>query len=231
MESKHYALIPAAGSGSRMRGGVPKQYLSLAGRPMIYYAIRSLCTHARIARVYVVLAAGDSHWETFDWSEFESKLAVLRCGGDTRAQSVSQGLQLMARQVGGEDWVLVHDAARPGLDHVLLDRLMNALADDPVGGLLAVPVADTLKRSDASRRVMATESRAGLWQAQTPQMFRHAQLLDALRKAGDAVTDEASAIEKLGLKPKLVEAEARNFKVTYPQDLELVRLVLESRHV
>jgi 2-C-methyl-D-erythritol 4-phosphate cytidylyltransferase len=198
---------------------------------MIYHAIHTFFTHARIARVYVVLSAGDSHWDAFDWSAFERKLVVLRCGGDTRAQSVSQGLQMMAAEVGGEDWVLVHDAARPGLDHMLLDRLLNAIAHDPVGGLLAVPVADTLKRSDASQRVIATESRAGLWQAQTPQMFRHAQLLDALQQADDTVTDEASAIERLGLKPRLVEADSRNFKVTYPQDLELVRLVLERRHV
>lgn len=230
MESMHYALIPAAGSGSRMGGSLPKQYLSLAGRPMIYHAIHTFFTHARIAGVYVVLSAGDSHWDAFDWSAFERKLVVLRCGGDTRAQSVSQGLQMMAGQVSGDDWVLVHDAARPGLDHRLLDRLLNALADEPVGGLLAVPVADTLKRADSSQRVIATESREGLWQAQTPQMFRHAQLLDALQQAGAHVTDEASAIEKLGLRPRLVESDSRNFKVTYPQDLELVRLVLESPH-
>ncbi|HYP69026.1 MAG TPA: 2-C-methyl-D-erythritol 4-phosphate cytidylyltransferase [Thiobacillaceae bacterium] len=231
MKNKHYALIPAAGSGNRMGGGLPKQYLSVAGRPMIYHAIHTMFTHPRIARVYVVLSAADSHWETFDWGEFDGKLVVLRCGGDTRALSVSQGLQMMAGAVGAKDWVLVHDAARPGLDHMLLDRLLDALAHDPVGGLLAVPVADTLKRSDANQRVIATECRAGLWQAQTPQMFRHAQLLDALRQAGDAVTDEASAIEALGLKPRLVEADSRNFKVTYPRDLELVRLVLESQHV
>ena len=230
MESKHYALIPAAGSGSRIGGGIPKQYLFLSGRPMIYHAIQTFFSHPRIARVYVVLSEGDSHWDAFDWSGFERKLSVLRCGGDTRAQSVSQGLQQMAREVSGEDWVLVHDAARPGLDHLLLDRLLNALAHDPVGGLLAVPVADTLKRTDASQRVISTESRDGLWQAQTPQMFRHAQLLDALRQAGDMVTDEASAMERLGLKPRLVEADSRNFKVTYPQDLELARLVMERRH-
>ena len=231
MESMYYALIPSAGSGSRMGGSLPKQYLPLAGRPMIYHAIHTFFTHARIVRVYVVLSAGDSHWDAFDWSAFERKLVVLRCGGDTRAQSVSQGLQMMAAEVGGQDWVLVHDAARPGLDHMLLDKLLNALAHDPVGGLLAVPVADTLKRADADQRVLATEPREGLWQAQTPQMFRHARLLEALLKAGEQMTDEASAIEKLGFKPRLVESDSRNFKVTYPQDLELVRLALESRHV
>ena len=231
MDSKHFALIPAAGSGSRIGGGLPKQYLSLAGRPMIHHAIHTFHEHALVARVFVVLSAGDAHWDKFDWSPFERKLVVLRCGGDTRAASVAQGLRMMAEQVNGEDWVLVHDAARPGLDHVLLDRLLNTLADDPVGGLLAVPVADTLKRSDASQRVIATEPRDALWQAQTPQMFRHRQLLEALQRAGDTVTDEASAIERLGLRPRLVESDSRNLKVTYPQDLEMVRLVLERQHV
>ena len=231
MEYKRYALIPAAGSGSRMGEGLPKQYLSLAGRPMIYHAIHTFCTHARINRVYVVVSAGDSHWHKFDWSEFGDRLVVLWCGGDTRARSVTQGLRQMAEEVSGEDWVLVHDAARPGLDHALLDKLLDTLADDPVGGLLAVPVADTLKRADRDQRVIATEPRHGLWQAQTPQMFRHALLLDALQKAGDQVTDEASAIEQLGLKPRLVESDSRNLKVTYPRDLELVRPLLEAQHV
>lgn len=213
-----------------MGNGLPKQYLPLAGRPIIYHAIHAFFTHVRIARVYVVLAPGDSHWDRFDWTEFEGKLVVLRCGGETRALSVTQGLRLMAGEVSGEDWVLVHDAARPGLDHMLLDRLLNALVHDPVGGLLAVPVADTLKRADANQRVIATESREGLWQAQTPQMFRHAQLLDALQQAGEHVTDEASAIETLGHKPRLVESDSRNLKVTYPRDLDLMRVVLEASH-
>ncbi len=230
METKHYALIPAAGSGSRMGGGLPKQYLSLAGRPLIYHAIRTFFTHARIARVYVVLSADDSYWERFDWSEFERKLVVLRCGGNTRALSVTQGLKQMVGQVRAEDWVLVHDAARPALDHALLDKLLHALTQDPVGGLLAVPVADTLKRADADQRVVATESRTDLWQAQTPQMFRHAQLLDALLGAGGQVTDEASAIEMRGLKPRLVESGSHNLKVTYPRDLDLIRLLLETLH-
>lgn len=231
MENTFHALIPAAGIGSRMGGALPKQYLSLAGRPMIYHAIRMFFTHARVARVYVVLASEDSDWDRFDWREFDRKLVVLRCGAETRALSVTRGLQHMAAELNGEEWVLVHDAARPGLDHALVDKLIDALADDPVGGLLAVPVADTLKRADAGQRVIATEAREGLWQAQTPQMFRHAQLLDALLKAGDQVTDEASAIERLGLKPRLVESDSRNLKVTYPQDLELIRLVLERQHV
>jgi 2-C-methyl-D-erythritol 4-phosphate cytidylyltransferase len=230
MNNKYYALIPAAGSGSRMGGPLPKQYLPLAGRPMIYHAVETLCTHPDIARVYVVLSPGDSFWDAFDWQGFGSKLAVLHCGGATRALSVIQGLRQMRSEVDSVDWVLVHDAARPMLDHVLLDKLLKVLASDPVGGLLAVPVADTLKRADDEQRAMVTESRERLWQAQTPQMFRHGQLLTALEVAGDEVTDEASAIEKMGLRPRLVESDPQNFKITYASDLELAKLILERKN-
>ena len=209
---------------------LPKQYLPLAGIPMIRHAIHTFCVHTRISRVYVVLSPEDSLWDTYDWSEFGSKLVVLHCGGETRALSVTQGLRQMSVDVGSQDWVLVHDAARPGLDHFLLDKLLNTLELDAVGGLLAVPVADTLKRADEEQRVISTEPRERLWQAQTPQMFRHGQLLAALEQAGHQVTDEASAIEKMGLRPKLVESDSRNLKVTYPRDLDLVRLVLENRN-
>lgn len=213
-----------------MGGHLPKQYFSLAGRPLIQHAVRTFCCHASISRVYVILSPRDQLWDSYDWSEFGSKLVVLRCGGDTRAQSVIQALRQLSTQVGSQDWILVHDAARPALDHVLLDKLLESLATDAVGGLLAVPVADTLKRADGEQRAISTESREGLWQAQTPQMFRHAQLLAALEQAGNQVTDEASAIERMGLRPKLVESDSRNIKVTYPRDLELVRLILEERN-
>jgi 2-C-methyl-D-erythritol 4-phosphate cytidylyltransferase len=229
MTNNYFALIPAAGSGSRMGEPLPKQYLPLLGRPMIYHAIHTFCSHPAIASITVVLSSDDALWDTFDWSEFGTKLAVLRCGGATRAQSVTQGLREL--RVNARDWVLVHDAARPGLDQALLDKLLDELADDAVGGLLAVPLADTLKRADDEQRAVNTEPREKLWQAQTPQMFRHAQLLDALEQAGDQVTDEASAIEWLGLRPKLVESDNRNLKITYPRDLDLVRLILENRNV
>jgi 2-C-methyl-D-erythritol 4-phosphate cytidylyltransferase len=226
-----FALIPAAGSGSRMGDELPKQYLSLAGKPMIYHALRTLCSSPRITRVFVVLARGDGEWLRHDWSEFSGKLAVLECGGATRAQSVLNGLKA-AREVssiGNSDWVLVHDAARPCLGEKQLDKLMNELADDEVGGLLAVPVADTLKRGDTSSRVERTESRENLWQAQTPQMFRYKLLMEALSMTGGAtMTDDAGAIEALGLHPKLVLSDVRNLKVTYPQDLVLAELILRN---
>lgn len=226
-----FALIPAAGSGSRMGGELPKQYLSLAGRPMIYHALRTLCRSPRITRVFVVLTSGDGEWLRHDWSEFPGKLTVLECGGATRAQSVLNGLKAAreASSIGSSDWVLVHDAARPCLGEKQLDRLMDELADDEVGGLLAVPVADTLKRGDPGGRVERTESRENLWQAQTPQMFRYQLLMEALGMAGGAtMTDDAGAIEALGLRPKLVLSDARNLKVTYPQDLALAELILRN---
>ncbi|MBA2659551.1 MAG: 2-C-methyl-D-erythritol 4-phosphate cytidylyltransferase [Nitrosospira sp.] len=224
-----FALIPAAGSGSRMGDELPKQYLSLAGKPMIYHAVRTLCSSPRLACVFVVLASGDGEWLRHDWSDFSGKLVVLECGGATRAESVLNGLQAAreAMSIDDGDWVLVHDAARPCLDKMQLDKLMDELAGDEVGGLLAVPVADTLKRSDSSKRVERTEFRENLWQAQTPQMFRYKLLVEALSKTdGVTMTDDAGAVEALGLHPKLVLSDARNLKITYPQDLALAELIL-----
>ena len=227
-----FALVPAAGTGSRMEDELPKQYLPLAGKPMIYLTLRTLCNSPRLTSVFVVLAPGDGEWLRHDWSEFSKKLIVLQCGGMTRAQSVLNGLKA-AREVssiGDDYWVLVHDAARPCLATARLDKLIDELADDEVGGLLAVPVADTLKRTDASNRVERTESRQNLWQAQTPQMFRYKLLAKALSMTGgSAMTDDAGAIEALGFHPKLVLSDARNLKVTYPQDLALAELILVNR--
>jgi 2-C-methyl-D-erythritol 4-phosphate cytidylyltransferase len=225
---RHYALVPAAGSGARFGSGIPKQYLPLAGRPMIHHALAALCRCERIERVWVLLAPDDAGWETHDWSALGAKLEALRCGGATRAESVLNGLAAVARVVAEDDWMLVHDAARPGLSPALLERLCAALRDDPVGGLLAAPVADTLKRADAGQRVAATLPREGLWQAQTPQMFRYGLLRRALA-ARRAVTDEAGALEAMGYRPLLVPADASNFKVTYPADLELAERMLAGK--
>lgn len=227
--SRHYALVPAAGSGARFGSEVPKQYLDLAGRPMIHHSLAALCRCDRIEQVWVVLSPGDEWWGAYDWSGLGAKLQVLYCGGATRAESVSNGLRAIESVLSDDDWMLVHDAARPCLSQDMLADLCDALRDDPVGGLLAVPVADTLKRADADRRVAATESREGLWQAQTPQMFRYGLLRRTL--AGNhAVTDEASALEAAGYKPLLVKADATNFKVTFPADLRLAELVLKARN-
>lgn len=224
-----YALIPAAGSGSRMGAELPKQYQNLAGQPLIRHTISMLCAHARVKQVYVVLASTDNHFRSYDWSAFGERVVPLYCGGATRANSVVNGLMAMTDAVDADDWVLVHDAARPCLTLQLMDRLFDEIGADSVGGLLAVPVADTLKRADASCRASTTVAREGLWQAQTPQMFRYRLLLEALRKAPlDSVTDEASAIEQMGLKPKLVMGSAANIKVTWPNDSAVVEILLKT---
>jgi 2-C-methyl-D-erythritol 4-phosphate cytidylyltransferase len=151
-------------------------------------------------------------------------------GGGERFESVLNGLEAIQGQVGDDDWVMVHDAARPCLDQALLDKLIDDVGEDPAGGLLAVPVADTLKRANAENRVAGTEPRAWLWQAQTPQMFRYGLLRRALSQLADMVpTDEAQAVEQLGFQAKLVASDTRNFKVTYPRDLELAELILAHR--
>jgi len=224
--SEFYALAPAAGSGSRMGSELPKQYLPLAGQPMIFHALNTLCTNTDIGTVFVVLAPDDTLFHTYDWSRFGDKLQPLYCGGATRAESVLNGL--LASELEPDDWVLVHDAARPCLSQEQLARLIGELRNDAVGGILAVPVADTLKRADATQHIAQTESREGLWQAQTPQMFRIGLLLQALQSVRN-VTDEASAVEALGLHPKLVVSDPTNFKVTYPQDLLLAELLLKEK--
>jgi 2-C-methyl-D-erythritol 4-phosphate cytidylyltransferase len=192
---------------------------------MIWHAIRAFEQHAAIARIFVVISPQDDWWARYDWSVF-SKLAVLRCGGVTRAESVLNGLHACAGDVSADDWMLVHDAARPCLSQVLLNKLLLELDADSVGGILAAPVADTLKRQAADGRIAETVPRAGLWGAQTPQMFRHAMLMQALEKVGNQVTDEASAIEALGWMPKLVESDLTNLKVTYPRDWEVAAWLL-----
>lgn len=221
---------------------MPKQYLPLAGRPIIWHALAALCRNARIARVWVVLSADDAWWAAHDWSALGGKLRPVFCGGQTRAESVANGLAAMAGELVDDDWALVHDAARPCLSQPLLDAFLDALADDPVGGLLALPMADTLKRACAqpfglsgrgeseepgappAPRVAATVPRDGLWQAQTPQMFRYGLLRAAL--AGAVTTDEAGAMERAGHSPRLVASDMRNFKVTYPADLALAERIL-----
>lgn len=234
MAVRHFALVPAAGVGQRFGAEVPKQYLELAGRPLLAHAVRALTAEPRIELVFVVLAPRDVHYAALDWNDCGDRVAPLYCGGRTRAESVRNGLVAASGTVDFEDWVLVHDAARPCVPRSDVARLIDELADDPVGGLLAVPVADTLKRADDAGRVVATESRTLLWQAQTPQMFRAGTLLaafDAMRKRDPqlaTVTDEAFAVERLGLAPRLVQGSAANLKVTYPADVGVARRWLET---
>ena len=179
---------------------------------------------AQIDQIFVVVSAEDAYIEDLP---HKPRTQVLRCGGETRQASVTNGLKAMQPHVDASDWILVHDAARPGLTVNLINKLITEVKDDPVGGLLALPVVDTLKRSDERGHADHTVSREHLWAAQTPQMFRHAPLLSALQE-GSHVTDEASAIEALGLKPKLGEGSPRNLKVTLPHDVLLAELYLKG---
>jgi len=222
-----------------MASGLPKQYLPLAGRPMLVHTVEALLAEPRLSSVSVVLSPDDADFDTSGCADslqrYGERVRVVRCGGDTRAASVRNGLRALAGAVGAQDWMLVHDAARPCLPPSALARLIDTLLDDPVGGLLAMPVADTLKRGDADGLVVDTPSREGLWAAQTPQMFRHAALLTALdaaveaatRPGGQPATDEAQAVEAGGLRPRLVRGDPRNLKVTWPADVALAEGFLQ----
>jgi 2-C-methyl-D-erythritol 4-phosphate cytidylyltransferase len=227
-----YALIPAAGSGSRIAVGQPKQYAPLAGRPMLWHAVRAVCVPP-VESVFVVLAPEDRAFASHDWSEFGEKLEPLYCGGATRRESVHNGLVAARGAVDADDWMLVHDAARPCLTRQALQTLITECQADQVGGILAMPVGETVKKvagDDAGvQRVVATEDRRQLWLAQTPQMFRAGLLLQALQSAKGMVTDEACAVEQLGLKPRLVPGGRDNLKVTWPEDLALAQAILERR--
>lgn len=208
-----------------MGSDVPKQYLPLLGMPLVAHSLKIFIENSRIDYVNVVLSPDDAEWQK--QAIDDEKITIHHCGGETRAGTVLNCLSAMS-DVEDDDWVLVHDAARPGLTNELLNRLLDALQDDTVGGLLAIPLADTLKRADSTQRVTKTESRENLWQAQTPQMFRYGLLKKALQNAGASPTDEAQAIEALSLQPKLVLGELRNLKITYPQDLVLAEAILKA---
>jgi 2-C-methyl-D-erythritol 4-phosphate cytidylyltransferase len=224
LNPRFYALVPCAGTGSRAGTHGPKQYERIAGHPMVWHTLAAFGAVRRIARTLVVVAPGDGFFERNPTSAL-----VVPCGGATRAASVSNGLYELQR-VGAtaQDWVLVHDAARCLITPALIDSLIDACATDEVGGLLALKIADTLKREEDGR-VAATVEREDKWLAQTPQMFRIGMLMHALERAGSHVTDEAAALEGLGQRPLLVPGGAQNFKVTYPDDFALAEAVLKGR--
>jgi 2-C-methyl-D-erythritol 4-phosphate cytidylyltransferase len=225
--SRYFGLVPAAGSGSRFGADTLKQYSPLAGKPMLHHAIERLLAAPEVEIVFVVLPPADTEFRKYDWSAFGSRLAPLYCGGATRRDSVLNGLVACASAVDPNDWMLVHDAARPCLGKTELRRLIDSVASDEIGGILAIPLGDTLKRADDEGRILETEPRDGLWQAQTPQMFRHGMLMRALRDA-EHVTDEAAAVEALGYRPKLVEGSTKNLKVTFASDLDIAERLLKE---
>lgn len=226
---KVFAIVPAAGQGTRMGDPFPKQYHPIAGKPMMFHSIEALSAVSRIACVCVVLSPLDRHWGQHDWSALSDKVEPVFAGGTHRADSVRNGLAHLDARLAKDDWILVHDAARPCVQTELVEQFLDEIGDDPIGGLLAMPVADTLKSADENQRVAATIPRINLWRAQTPQMFRY----DLLRRGLDArpeATDEAHAVESIGYSaPRLVQGENSNLKVTFAEDLELAEMILKRQ--
>lgn len=210
-----------------MATAIPKQYLPLNGKPMVSHSIQTFFASPRIAGIHLALSQDDFFWRSLTLDD-NSRLNLHYTGGETRAQTVLNTLNAIRAKLEPDDWILVHDAARPGLTDKLLNALLDELESDAVGGLLALPLADTLKQGNVDARVTQTIPREGLWQAQTPQMFRFQVLHDALRAFDGVPTDEAQAVEALGLQPKLVMGSLRNMKVTYPQDLALMELMMQK---
>lgn len=224
----YHALIAAAGNGFRFGSSLPKQYLLLQGKPVLQHALDRLTASFPLTTTSVVLAP-DDHWFD-DAIVVGDNVKVLRCGGATRAESVRNALAAL-QPATPDDWVVVHDAVRPCLDGAASLRLLRELADDEVGGFLAVPVSDTLKRIGANERVVRTEPRETLWRAQTPQMFRYHVLRRALALPGfERWTDEAHAVEALGLQPRAIVGTACNVKITFPEDLKLAAAILMAEN-
>lgn len=224
-----WAVIPAAGQGRRLGSAVPKQHLEIGGRTLLQHCLEVLLRHPEVRGAVLALAPDDPHWRTI--SELHGKPVIEVVGGIERFDSVLSGLRGLSAHADANDWVLVHDAARPCLSDSDLNNLILTIRDDPVGGILAAPARDTLKRAEKGR-IAATVTRTGIWHAMTPQMFRYGLLFDCLQSAGDAgtsITDEASAMERAGYQPRLVEGSWENFKVTRPEDLRLAEFLLTRR--
>ncbi len=227
--TRYFAVVPAAGIGKRIGAAVPKQYLPLAGKPVLAHTLESLLQVVRLERVVVALAPADPHWPRLSAAADPRVKATV--GGEDRADSVLKGLCALEEVAKDSDWVLVHDAARPCLRSEDVERLIDALADDPVGGILALSSVDTLKEVEGGR-VRSTLDRRRVWRALTPQMFRYRLLCDALEAALTAqvkVTDEAQAVERVGLKPRIVEGSPDNIKITRPEDLKLAEFYLGQK--
>jgi 2-C-methyl-D-erythritol 4-phosphate cytidylyltransferase len=227
---KIWAVVPAAGTGSRIGGEIPKQYLDLNGKKLIEHTLDRLANHPRIAGIVIAISGQDQYWNSI---KLPDKAAVIDVeGGAERHHSVLNGLDKLSEMIAGNDWVLVHDAARPCIRREDITRLIDTVMDHPVGGILGVPAADTMKRVDEHNRIVDTVTRSGLWHAQTPQMFRLDQLVTAIRHAMDInapITDEAGAIELQGLAPLMVEGHRDNIKITEPQDLMHAAIYLEQQ--
>jgi 2-C-methyl-D-erythritol 4-phosphate cytidylyltransferase len=224
-------VVPAAGAGRRMSTSIPKQYLPLADKTVLEHTLDTLLSCRQLAGVVLVLSEGDGYWESIQGRYLDQPLETA-IGGAERCHSVLNGLKQLAGRAREDDWVLVHDAARPCVRLSDIEKLISALSSSTDGGLLGVPVADTMKRADSEHRITATVDREGLWHAYTPQMFRVGRLRAALQQAIDndlLVTDEASAMEHAGYQPRMVQGQRDNIKITVPADLELAAWYLQAR--
>ena len=216
-----------------MQTSLPKQYVPLFGRPLILHTLERLCAHPKVSGVMVGIASVDQWWSTLaqDVSQLPKFLDTF-VGGSERADTVNNGLKALTEHASPDDWVLVHDAARPCVRASDIDRLINEVSGHADGGLLALPIADTVKRTDDGRIVSETVSRTNLWRAQTPQLFPLARLSEALAQAlatGDVVTDEAAAVERLGGRPRVVAGHADNIKITVDEDIALAELFMRRQ--
>jgi 2-C-methyl-D-erythritol 4-phosphate cytidylyltransferase len=231
MAARYWAVIPAAGSGMRMGSSIPKQYLSLAGRTVIERVVDLLLAESAVAGVTVAVAADDPYWKRYLPGSWQKPVRIAS-GGETRAHTVLNALLTLDEELEAQDWVLVHDAARPCLHPRDISKLLESVGDDPVGGILATPVADTLKRVDEDRLVSGTPDRTDLWRAFTPQMFRYKLLKEALQAAlaaGEPPSDEAVALERLRKPVMVVEGRTDNIKITRPDDIALAEAILAHR--
>lgn len=227
--ASYWAIVPAAGVGRRMGGSRPKQYLPLRGKSVIEHSIDRLLALSRIRSVLVAINPDDEIWNTLDIAG-DPRVETIR-GGAERNLSVLNALENLQNRAADQDWVLVHDAVRPCVTAEAIHQLMEALADHPTGGLLGHPLSDTLKFVDDSGHVQRTVDRTNIWAAGTPQMFRYGVLMRAMRAqaAGGVPTDEAMAVEALGLHPRMISGRRDNLKITVPGDLELADLILRSQ--
>lgn len=229
-----WAIVPAAGSGERMGGEIPKQYLKLHGKPILAHTLEGLLAYPRIKKIIVVIAPNDTYWPSIADTLSERHKIMTTHGGQARYDSVLNGLSALSETASENDWVLVHDAVRPCLSHQDLDHLIENLVDHPIGGVLGYPVRDTLKHTDDTGHIVSTLNRSNIWQAQTPQMFRYGYLHKALQHAvetGQAITDEAGALELMGYHPKMVLGHPNNIKITHPEDLAWVERYWEPPYV
>jgi 2-C-methyl-D-erythritol 4-phosphate cytidylyltransferase len=230
MSSKIIALIPAAGTGTRLGDSLPKQYLDINGQPLIMYTLQALARVSRIEKIIVVLSPEDQHWrglvanDSPAWKTLSTRVETINVGGKSRRDSVLNGLNAIEF---ADAWIMVHDAARPCIRSELIEQFIDELENDSVGGLLALPLSDTIKLDDGNLRVAKTLSRENIWRAQTPQMFKFDLLKKALTASPNA-TDEAEAIEATGHQPKLVMGDSANLKVTYATDLKLAKMLLNE---